>query len=75
MKQGMNTVTFTLDVIPAEVGADPCLLLIDRVFAGNRTRCGLQTDWSSRGAGGIKRLHLWLCAEQKMSDPVAFRGA
>lgn len=48
MKQGLNTVTFTVDVIPDEVGADPFLLLIVRVPAGNRKRCELQTDWSSR---------------------------
>ena len=75
MKQGLNTVTFTVDVIPDEVGADPFLLLIVRVPAGNRKRCELQTDWSSRLEGGIKRLHLLLDAEQKVSDLVAFRGA
>ena len=28
MKQGLNTVTCTVDVIPDEIGADPFLLLI-----------------------------------------------
>ena len=44
MEEGMNTVTFTLDAIPDQVGIDPFLLLIDRVPADNLKRCELQTE-------------------------------
>lgn len=44
MKQGMNTVTFTLDAIPDQVGVDPFLLLIDRIPADNLKRCELDAE-------------------------------
>ena len=46
MKQGMNTVTFTLDAISDQIGVDPFLLLIDRVPADNLKRCDLQAESS-----------------------------
>ncbi len=44
MKQGMNTVTFTLDAISDQIGVDPFPLLIDRVPADNLKRCDLQAE-------------------------------
>ena len=75
LEQGVDTVTFTLDTVPDQVGVDPFLLLIDRVPADNLKRWELQAELVSRCEGGINRLHPLVRAEKNVNGLAAFGGA